>query len=43
MRGSVTLGHVRGIPIRAHFTLFFVLPYLAFMMAGRAVRLRPPS
>jgi Zn-dependent protease/predicted transcriptional regulator len=35
MRGSLTLGHVRGIPIRAHFTLLFVLPYLAFLMAAR--------
>jgi Zn-dependent protease/predicted transcriptional regulator len=35
MRGSITLGHVRGIPIRAHFTLLFILPYLAFLMAAR--------
>jgi Zn-dependent protease/CBS domain-containing protein len=35
MTGSVTLGHVRGIPVRAHFTLLFVLPYLAFLMAAR--------
>jgi Zn-dependent protease/predicted transcriptional regulator len=35
MRGSVTLGHVRGIPIRAHFTLLFILPYLAYVMAVR--------
>lgn len=35
MGGSLTLGHVRGIPIRAHFTLLLVLPYLAFLMAAR--------
>jgi Zn-dependent protease/predicted transcriptional regulator len=35
MRGSLTLGHIRGIPIRAHFTMLFVLPYLAWVMAVR--------
>ncbi len=35
MGGSLTLGHVRGIPIRAHFTLLFVVPYFAFLMAAR--------
>jgi Zn-dependent protease/CBS domain-containing protein len=37
MSGSLTLGHVRSIPIRAHFTLLFVLPYLAFLMATQFV------
>lgn len=35
MGGSLTLGHIRGIPIRAHFTLLIILPYLAFLMAAR--------
>lgn len=35
MSGALTLGHVRGIPIRAHFTLLFILPYLAYLMATR--------
>lgn len=33
MRGSLTLGHVRGIPIRAHFSLLLVVPYFAYLMA----------
>jgi Zn-dependent protease len=32
-RGSVTLFRVRSVPIRAHWTLLLVIPYLAFMMA----------
>ncbi|MFM2154004.1 MAG: hypothetical protein RL199_2439 [Pseudomonadota bacterium] len=35
MSGSLTLGQVRGIPIRAHFTLLLIIPYLAFVMAAR--------
>lgn len=35
MGASLTLGHVRGIPVRAHFTLLIILPYLAFLMAAR--------
>lgn len=35
MRGSLTLGRVRGIPVRAHVTLLIVLPYLAFLMSAR--------
>lgn len=35
MKGSLTLGRIRGIPIRAHFTLLVILPYLAFLMAAR--------
>lgn len=26
--GSLTLFHVHGIPVRAHWTLFFAIPYL---------------
>jgi Zn-dependent protease/predicted transcriptional regulator len=33
MKGSLRIAEVRGIPIRAHFTLLFVIPYLAFLMA----------
>lgn len=29
-RGSVTFFHVRGVPIRAHWTLALLLPYLAY-------------
>lgn len=32
-RGSLTLLHFRGIPIRAHWTLLLVLPYLAFVLS----------
>lgn len=35
MRGSVTLGHLKGIPIRVHFSLLFLIPYLAFVMGSR--------
>lgn len=35
MRGSVTLGHVRGIPIRAHFSLLLIVPYLAYLMSAQ--------
>lgn len=35
MGGSLTVGHVRGIPVRAHFTLLVIVPYLAFLMAAR--------
>ncbi len=32
-RGSLTLFRVRGVPIRAHWTLLLVLPYLAIVLA----------
>lgn len=32
-RGAVTLFHVRGVPIRAHWTLLLVLPYLAIVFS----------
>lgn len=35
MGGSLTLGRIRGIPIRAHFTLLIILPYLAVLMSAR--------
>jgi Zn-dependent protease/CBS domain-containing protein len=34
-RGSVTLARVRSVPIRAHWTLVAILPYLAFVFATR--------
>jgi Zn-dependent protease len=33
MNWSWTIGKVRGIPIRLHFTLLFFLPYVAFIVA----------
>jgi Zn-dependent protease/predicted transcriptional regulator len=35
MTSSLTLGRLRGIPIRAHFTLLFLIPYIAYLMAAR--------
>ncbi len=35
MRGSLTLGHIRNIPIRVHFTLLIIIPYLAYLMAAQ--------
>ncbi|HEY3448933.1 MAG TPA: site-2 protease family protein [Myxococcales bacterium] len=35
MRGTIRIGTLRGIPIRVHFTLLLVLPFLAFLF-GRA-------
>lgn len=32
-RGSLVLFHVRGVPIRAHWTLLLVLPYLAALLS----------
>jgi Zn-dependent protease/CBS domain-containing protein len=32
-RSSITLVHVRGIPIRAHWTLLLILPYLAIVLS----------
>jgi len=32
-RGSILLFRVRGVPIRGHWTLLLVLPYLAYVMA----------
>ncbi len=32
--GSVTLLRVRGVPIRAHWTLLLIIPYLAFALAS---------
>lgn len=32
-RGSLTLLHVRGVPIRAHWTLLLILPYLAAVLS----------
>lgn len=32
-RGSLTLFRVRGVPIRAHWTLLLVLPYLAIVLS----------
>src|SRR5262245_40479146 len=34
-RGSVTLFRVRGVPIRAHWTLLLIVPYLAFALSAR--------
>lgn len=31
----MTLGHVRGIPIRAHFSLLLIVPYLAWLMSAQ--------
>jgi Zn-dependent protease/CBS domain-containing protein len=33
-RGALTLFHVKGVPIRAHWTLLLVLPYLAFALSA---------
>ena len=33
--GSITLGRAHGVPIRAHWTLFLMLPYLAIVFAAR--------
>lgn len=35
MNGALTIARIRGIPIRAHFTLLIILPYIAFLMAAR--------
>lgn len=32
-RGSLTLFRVRGVPVRAHWTLLLILPYLAYVMS----------
>jgi Zn-dependent protease/CBS domain-containing protein len=32
-RGALTLFRIRGVPIRAHWTLLLVLPYLALMLS----------
>jgi Zn-dependent protease/CBS domain-containing protein len=32
-RGSILLFRVRGVPIRAHWTLLLILPYLVFVMS----------
>src|SRR4051794_16139558 len=32
-RGSLTLFRVRGVPIRAHWTLLLILPYLALVLS----------
>ena len=32
-RGAVTLFHIRGVPIRAHWTLLLVLPYMAIVFS----------
>lgn len=32
-QGSLTLFRVRGVPIRAHWTLLLILPYLAFVLS----------
>ncbi len=32
-RGALTLFHVKGVPIRAHWTLLLVLPYLAIVFS----------
>jgi Zn-dependent protease len=31
--GAVTLFHIRGVPIRAHWTLLLILPYLAVVLS----------
>lgn len=31
----MTLGHIRGIPIRAHFSLLLIVPYLAYLMSAQ--------
>jgi Zn-dependent protease/CBS domain-containing protein len=31
--GSLTLFHVHGIPVRAHWTLFLAIPYIAFVFS----------
>jgi Zn-dependent protease len=36
--GSLTLGHVRGVPIRVHWTLLLALPYLAFAFIAQLSR-----
>src|SRR5688500_10733246 len=32
-RDSITLFHFRGVPIRAHWTLLLVVPYLAMVLS----------
>jgi Zn-dependent protease/CBS domain-containing protein len=34
-RGSITLFRVRSVPVRAHWSLLLVFPYLALVFAGR--------
>jgi Zn-dependent protease len=34
-RGAITLFHVKGVPIRAHWTLLLVLPYLAVVFSAQ--------
>src|SRR5262249_53472227 len=34
-RGSITLFRVRSVPVKAHWTLLLILPYLAFVFAVR--------
>jgi hypothetical protein len=31
--GSLTLFRIRGVPVRAHWTLLLVLPYLALVLS----------
>ena len=38
MRGSLTLGRVHGIPVRAHFTLLLIIPYLGYVMSAQFVQ-----
>src|SRR5688572_20511348 len=32
-QGALTMVRVRGVPIRAHWTLLLILPYLAFVLS----------
>jgi Zn-dependent protease len=36
--GSITLFRVRGVPVRAHWTLFVIVPYLAFVFSAQFAR-----
>jgi Zn-dependent protease len=37
-RGAVTLFHVKGVPVRAHWTLLLILPYLAVVFSAQFER-----
>jgi Zn-dependent protease len=42
-RGSVTLFRARGVPVRAHFSLLIILPYLAIVFSARFAQLAHAS
>jgi len=42
-KGSLTIGRIAGLPVRLHFTLLIILPYLAWVIARTTPLLAEPA